>query len=119
MFNRDYEIEPRIPYHYNSANVNCRVNGWTSSSKIRFYVSMTENSSSGIFGPIHNSFGDSATRIANIYTLDSNSCRRGVVDTSLWYDCLSKLYWHCAIFFCFFFFCFLFFVLVGGGCSLG
>ena len=59
---------------------------------------MTKNSILCIFGLIHEAFGDSATRIPNIYTMFCNSGRRGVVDTSLEYDCQLS-YWHLAIVF--------------------
>ena len=52
---------------------------------------MTINSISGIFELIYEVFGDSATRIANIYTTLCNSRRHGVVDTSLGYDCLDRV----------------------------
>ena len=49
---------------------------------------MTKNSISGIFGLIPEMFGDGTTYIVNIYTKPCNSRQRGVVDTSLGYDCL-------------------------------
>ena len=74
-------VYPKSVFRYNSISAYCRVKGLTSSSKIRFWVSITKNSILSIFGLIREAVCDSATSIENIYLIHCDSGRSGVADT--------------------------------------
>ena len=71
---------------------------------------MTKNNISDIFGFIRDAFGDSATKLANIYRILCNSGRRGVVDT-IHHWCMTVPNKLRNFSFSFFFFFFLYFTL--------
>ena len=75
---------------------------------------MTENNISCIFGYIREAFGDSATRIPNIYIISCDNGRHGVVDTSREYDCLVNCRFGTSQSFPTFFFFFFFFLFYFG-----